>query len=365
MLSSLVFSTTYKCPIECKFCGAESGPNHKTRLSYDDMTSLIDQVGSYGKLQLVVFTGGEPLLLGKDLEKAVRYCAEGNVATRIVTNAFWAKSPKIADKIVARYKSAGLSEINLSCDDYHQEFIPIENIRFANDACIKAELPCLIGHKVMKDCTLTVECLEKSLGQTLTNFDETQKNPDYNVISTGFTVPVARDMDKIPDEDILYPPSTDHWKKPCSSILQRVIITPHKELSICCGMIPRSVEEITFGPIEDQSLEEIIVDAHKDLIVNWLALEGPYGIMQFIRQKDPSISFRDNYVNICHLCSEIFIREDCRKILRDHAEEKIPELTLEKSIYDFVRTSDEFASLVMNKKLVEVRDDIDVSPGEQ
>ncbi len=339
MLSNLVFSTTYYCPISCKYCGAESGPNEKDRLTREEMINLIDEVYSYGKLQLVVFTGGEPIALKDDLLECIKHCTEKKLATRIVSNAYWAKTPKAASELIKKYKDAGLSEINLSCDDYHQEFIPVEFIKNANDACIEHEMSCLIGHKIMKDCSLTLEQLEEELGNKLTLFDEKKKNPDNNVVSTGYTVPIEKDMHLIPDEEILYPPSPTHWQRPCSSILSRIIITPHKELSICCGMIQRDVPEITFGSLDEYKLEELILIAHKDLIVNWLAMEGPYGLMKFIQQKDTTISFRKNYVNICHLCAEILSRDDCRQILAEYGGEKTSEISLEKSLYEFIRSS--------------------------
>lgn len=340
MLSNLVFSTTYQCPISCRYCGAECGPRETARLSLQDMIAIVDHVFSYGKLELVVFTGGEPFLLGEDLRRCVEYCAKKGLLTRIVTNGFWAKNPQTAREIMKTYKESGLTEINFSCDDYHQEFIPLERIKYANDACLELGFPALIGHKTMKGCTLSIDYLEQFLEVKLARFDPREKNPDNNVVSTGYTVPVAKDMHLIPDDEILYPPSDYRWKAPCSSILQRVIITPRKELSICCGMIPRGVKEIVFGSLDDYTLEELITMAHNDLIVNWLALEGPYGLMKFILLKDSTIPFRKQYVNICHLCSEILTRKDCRKILSEHAHEKALEISLERCLYDYMRTKE-------------------------
>ena len=343
MLSSLVFSCTYKCPAKCRYCGAQAGPEQSDRLSLDEIVQVIDDVYSYGKLELVVFTGGEPFLLGRDLLGAVEYCASKELLTRIVTNAYWAKSAADARKVVDRYKNAGLSEINISCDDYHQEFIPLERIRHANNACLSSGMPCLIGHKIMKGHKLSIEYLEEYLGQKLARFDsETRENPSNNVVSSGYNVPVEDDMHLIPDNEILYPPSDQHWKSPCSSVLQRIIVTPKKELSICCGMIPRSVPEIFFGELDNVTLEELIATANGDLIANWLALEGPYGLMKFIQEKRPDIKFRSNYVNICHLCSEILTRKDCREILLEHAHEKAPEIAMERNLYDLMRSEKEF-----------------------
>ncbi len=197
----------------------------------------------------------------------------------------------------------------------------------------------------MKDYKISIEYLEQILGHKLTRFNPKEENPNNNIVCTGYTVPVAEDMHLIPDDDILYPPADHSWKGPCSSVLQRVIITPRKELSICCGMIPRGVEEIFFGTLDDSTLEELILAAHQDLIVNWLSLEGPYGLMKFILKKNPHIPFRKKYVNICHLCSEVLTREDCRAVLSDFAHEKSAEIFLERTLYDYMRTSAEIRAI--------------------
>ena len=88
--------------------------------------------------------------------------------------------------------------------------------------------------------------------------------------------------------------------------------SPLKEFSICCGMIPRRVKEVTFGPIGNKSIEDIIITANNDMIVNWLAIEGPYGMMKFILKHRPETVFREKYVCRCHLCSEILTRTNCR-----------------------------------------------------
>ncbi len=341
MLDHLVLSVTAKCPAACKWCGAESGPRESARLSRDDMLGLIDEVYAYGRLCSVVFTGGEPLLLGNDLYAAISHCKAKGLWTRVVSNAYWAKTPAKATQIVARLMEAGLCEINFSCDDFHQEFVPLQNIRYANDACTSAGLPCLLGHKVMKGCALTVERVEEALGRPLSRFMQGRPNPKNDLISSGFTVPVqSSGMEDIADDELLFPeetPGDEHWKKPCSSIMQRVVVMPSKMLNICCGMISRAVPEIAYGPLGEKSLEECIIEAHENLIVNWLALEGPFGLMRFIQERAPEVQFRPRYVNVCHLCSEILTRRECREVLEKHGHEMALAVGLERGLYDLIR----------------------------
>jgi len=337
MFGCLVFSTTDRCPIECRFCAAGCSPRKNHRLSFTDMAAAVEAMVALGRLKVVVFTGGEPFLLGDTLLRMVRYCADRSLKTRIVTNAYWAGTRQKAKQLLRMYADAGLTELNISADDYHQAFIPIGNVRNGNDVCRELGIPCLLGHKVMKGCQMTLANLERALGRKLTLFEYHKRNPDNDVVLTGYAVPVAKNMHLIPDDEILYPDVDESWKRPCDSVMENTVITCFKELSICCGMIPRAVPEVIVGSLDDYPIEELIERANADLIVNWLALEGPYGIMKFIVKHKPDIHFRHRYVSRCHLCSEIFTRADCRRVLRAFASDKIVEMSLQRALWDYAQ----------------------------
>lgn len=126
----LTFITTYKCGAVCDHCLMSCTPNNSDRLTLPQMRQFIDSfaevcVGS----GVVVFTGGECTLLGDDLLEAIAYANSLGLFTRIVTNAWWAKSERDAETFLNELKSCGLDEINISCDDFHAEYIPLENVR--------------------------------------------------------------------------------------------------------------------------------------------------------------------------------------------------------------------------------------------
>src|SRR5690606_15686786 len=66
--------TTDKCTAECRHCCMNSGPSRASRLSYEQMESALDQLFRQYDIQVVVFAGGEPTLLGDDLLKAIHFC---------------------------------------------------------------------------------------------------------------------------------------------------------------------------------------------------------------------------------------------------------------------------------------------------
>ena len=110
-----------------------------------------------------------------------------------------------------------------------------------------------------------------------------------------------------------------------------------REVRICCGMIDQRVPELSVGSLDHQTLADIVCQANTDLMANWLALEGPVGIMNFVREKEPQIGFRKQYVNHCHLCNDIFTRDEVRDAVRRHAREKVPAITLQRGLLEALR----------------------------
>ncbi len=339
MIHSVVFSVTYDCPISCKYCVTRSGPDGGPFLDASFMKEVITTLDDLLGLSLVVFTGGEPFLKLRDVEAAITFSRARNISTRIVTNAFWATSASAARRILGRLKEKGLSEINFSCDDLHQEFIPLDHLRHAFLAAKELEIPLLIAHKVIAKTRITPKYLSRYLGVELKEFKPGSRQQDgANLYSSSLTVPVGHGSEELCENDyIIYPDNAAAWSSPCSSVLESIVISPSKQLRICCGMTEQHVPELGVGYWDAARIKDLLEKANTDLIVNWLALEGPYGIKKFIEEKDPSISFQNRYVNHCHLCNDIFTRTETRAILGAHANEKTAELTLRRGILEAVR----------------------------
>lgn len=331
MLQTLVLSVTYACPIKCRYCGVNAGPHRKEKMSLEMIKGLIDDAHALGTVEVVVFTGGEPFLLGEDLYKAVEHASGRGFLTRIVTNAYWATSHAQAVAILMRFKASGLTELNYSCDDFHQEFIPIERVKWACDAAEEVGLPALIAAKGLRHSTITPEYLERTFGENLTRFKKGKENPRNGVFNYGTTVPVGWESDALTDDDLLWPDDEACWKGPCQSVLKSIVITPEGDLSICCGIGSEEIPETIIGNIHHHSLLDLLIQANNDLVINWLALEGPYGMMRHLQKKAPDLPFRERYVNTCHLCHDLLTRPEARDLLRDAVDEMVPILSLERA----------------------------------
>ena len=343
MIKKLAFSVTYDCPISCKYCVTRSGLNNGPSLDAKFMKEVISRIIEQTDLCSVIFTGGEALLKLADVEETIRFAHSKGIWTRIVSNAFWAKNSATAERLLLRLKEAGLGEINVSCDDLHQEHIPLTNIYNAFWGAKHVGLPILIAHKKVVNAKITPEYLSEFLGVELEEIKQGEVcQNESNYYSSSLTVPIGNGVDKLNEEEyIIYPESPCAWTGPCAGVLEGLVISPTKELHICCGMMEQSVPELSIGAWDSNRIAEIIYNANTDLIANWLALEGPYGLMRFIQEKAPSVEFKDRYVNNCHLCNDIFTRQDTRAVLAKYADEKSAELSLRRGVLEALRYTDE------------------------
>jgi hypothetical protein len=339
LLSQLVFSVTKNCPISCTYCVTRSGPFDGPSLDSHFMCGVIKELSDIEEVKLIVFTGGEPLLLKDQIVKTLQYASSQGIWTRVVTNAFWATTPSVACEMLKELTDAGLREINFSCDDFHQKHIPIDNICNAMEAALSAGLSLLIAHKEVRNGEICESNLSQLLGKPMCRFDPSKKEQPPYLYDTGLTIPVGHGSEYLPeDQYIIFPPEDDHWKTPCTGVLSSTIIGPERDLRLCCGMIEQDVPELSFGSLNDYSLKELICTANCDLIANWLALEGPYGILRFVQDRQPEITLPGRFVGRCHLCNHLFTRQDVRDILRTCNRHKVEDLSLRRGLLEAARS---------------------------
>jgi len=342
MIRSLCFLATYQCNAQCDYC--ECGPKLRQRLSLDEMIGYMDQAAALGTVGQVVFSGGEATMIGDDLFAAIEHADRLGWLTRVVTNGWWGHTRPRADAFLGRLRDAGLTELNISVDDLHQAWIPLERVKNCVLACVDSGFKCLIVHKESREPQITKEHLERTFGVDLVDFDSTKTYTDEEecrLFVTGPIVPVGRE----PEPETLMPLRSAACGRSCGSILRDVVIDPHHRFLVCCGIVSKGIPELTLQDLRTAPLIDVIDEANQDLILNWLALEGPASIARFITEQDPSVTFEPNYVGICHLCNDIFTRPDTREVLHANAAKARDRIAMHRAFLEAARGDKELAGL--------------------
>jgi len=134
---------TYQCTAACRQCCFGSGPKVKGRLGRHTIIARIEEARrEFPNLKLVVFSGGEALMLTDDLFASIAHGTSAGLLTRVVSNGYWGKTPGMARNTVAKLQKAGLCELNLSVGRDHQEWIPVSSVINAAVAAADAGVCC-------------------------------------------------------------------------------------------------------------------------------------------------------------------------------------------------------------------------------
>jgi len=120
------------CPAKCQHCGSDAGPHRKGKLAFPLINKILTSLKKYSLDDLGI-SGGEPLAFYSDMIQIAKIAQKNSITLTIFSNAFWAKNEKISREYLLPLKEYGLNYLILSTDQFHQEFINLENIIIASN----------------------------------------------------------------------------------------------------------------------------------------------------------------------------------------------------------------------------------------
>lgn len=135
-LEKIEFVVTYACTGKCRHC---SEGDHKSCGTYIDSAVAADavkKIASMYAIKTVMTFGGEPLLYPEAVYEVMKAAKESDIPKRqVITNGYFSKDEALIRNVAARLAEAGVNDLLLSADAFHQEYIPIEPVKlFATEA---------------------------------------------------------------------------------------------------------------------------------------------------------------------------------------------------------------------------------------
>ena len=135
-LKKIEFVITYACTGRCKHC---SEGDHRSCGVHIDPAIAADAVKKIAfayDVKTVMTFGGEPLLYPEAVYAVMHAAKESGVAHRqIITNGYFSKDEERIREVVRCLAEAGVNDLRLSADAFHQEYIPLEPVKlFAAEA---------------------------------------------------------------------------------------------------------------------------------------------------------------------------------------------------------------------------------------
>lgn len=329
--TSLTILTTFQCTAACKNCCFSCNQKVSKKLNIKEIKRIIDKSFSdFPSIKMIIFTGGEPFLLKEDLMQAVKYVSSLKRMARIVTNCFWASSYKKAYEILLRLKEYGLTEINYSTGDEHQEWVPYDNIVNAIKASVDLNFITAVNIESHYSKLFTQSQMENDL--RLLGYIG---NPLLK-ISNGLWMPITEESKKIyanyrKKETI---PSLSIGK-PCETIYLNLSINPDTQCYSCCGFNCRNIKFLQIGSILEDDFKSKYLSQYDDFMKIWLFLEGPEEIAKFINKHQSEFPINKDNIHPCELCENILLNH--LDIIKKHYREIFPRIILKYKMYQNIQ----------------------------
>lgn len=144
-INRLEFILTNHCSGRCRHCSV--GGSHPGTVHHVPLIASVQAVRALAELfdmQSVMTFGGEPLLYPEVVCAIHRAAAEAGIPLRqIITNGFFSRDEGRIREVAGMLADAGVNDVLLSVDAFHQETIPLGPVRVFAQALKAAGIPCL------------------------------------------------------------------------------------------------------------------------------------------------------------------------------------------------------------------------------
>lgn len=303
---SMTVLCTYQCTAACRQCCFESNPSITGRLhSQTIQARILEAIQAFPDIRVVVFSGGEAFLLKEQLTECVAFATRHGLGTRVVTNGFWAKRIERAETISRAMSDAGLDELNISTGQDHQAFVPKEVVINAAISSVGAGIRTLI--------TVETDAPESNCHTALLSdprIGTLVRSGKLSVIS-NFWMPFHADAPAR-----VQAPDIQGLRRGCKQVFDNIVITPHDNLSACCGLTLEHIPELRLGKNTGNNIRDDYLSQSQDFMKYWLIVDGPYTAIERIAGPHSEDLLR-GVVHQCQACAILhrtpFLREEAVK----------------------------------------------------
>lgn len=303
---------TLRCTAACDNCCFGCHPKQGRTMTFEEMKDYVDKsLEAYpDSIQKFGLTGGECMLLGKDVDKIIAYAKSKGLACNLISNAFGATDYDKAYRTLKRLKGKGLVSISFSTGEDHNKYVPWMNVRHAAVAAARLGLATdlRIENQIMGQMTVSrglysdVEVMELVAQKKL-------------VLTTSPWMEYANKGKKSRAHKVVL--RNDDKKESCHSLFQNIIINPYGEVYACCGIGVCHIPQMRLGNIHQEPIKTIYERAFDDFLKVWLYMDGPQAVLKFVKEKTGQ-KFPWHTTHLCDICRVIFTDKTILPTIRRH-----------------------------------------------
>lgn len=142
-INRLEFILTQRCTGRCAHCSAGAMVKHPqgTHVPQEAAVRAVRELADMYDMQSVMSFGGEPLIYPEVTCAIHRAAADCGIPKRqLITNGFFSRDPVRIREVAQNLADAGVNDLLISVDGFHQETIPLEVVRCFVEAVKAADV---------------------------------------------------------------------------------------------------------------------------------------------------------------------------------------------------------------------------------
>lgn len=300
---------TMKCNASCRICCFDCTPNRQEKMTISQAKKYVDETLAHNSIRAVGFSGGEALLYLDEICNIAAYTrSKGISRISVSTNGFWATDEVKTREVLSKLHSSGINVLDLTADEYHQEFIPIDNIKnilaVSEDFRVGIHITTMVTEGSMRLVDILPNLGANTIGKSLI---------EHKVLPIGAAkqnnIPVIKN-NLIIDETAT-----------CNT-LDTFAIFPDGDVYPCCSQYCRN-ELLKLGNMDIDGIEMIKKKYNSNMVIRILRKHG----FKWFLDRCPELGI--NYVTLCDMCNALINDKDkFNKAFGSHIEEEM------KNIYE-------------------------------
>ena len=301
---------TDKCNACCDMCCLSCSPQNTLHLDTQTIKNVIDEAAGFPEIKQILFTGGEALLYYDQVLECSAYARDRGLQISVYTNGFWGTSEQEAARVASDLKNSGVGMVHFSVDNYHQEWIPAENVLRAvhavNEAGMKSEIS-IMETRETNNAKWVKELFKNELDKSKSGWWP--------------LLPAGRAKGKINRDKLL---NIFQAKKSLCYFDKMLLMHCNGNYYMCCSVYFNEIPRLKIGTISQNSLAEL-----SDYVISddWFFIMLNIGFEWFLNKAEEfGFVFPELVPCPCECCRLIFCNPDLMHKLENDVRLKADEL---------------------------------------
>ena len=313
MFTKLAIGLTDKCTAACDMCCFGCSPKGEMHLETDLIKDVTLQASRIEGIRAIGFTGGEPLIYFDQVLECCRYAKSLGLHITINSNGFWGANEERANEMAAALQKAGVALISFSADKYHQQYVPIEHLKAAIRATLRAGM---LGN---------ISVMETNDSDNIVKMTEALRPEIYQIeLAYHPMLPIGKALETTAEGE--YIKNFDSKYAKCT-FAGMVHLNFDGNYYMCCSQFCKEIPPINLGSAKEVKLQDL---EQKILTNDYLYVMLRNGLTWYIDlARELGFEIPSYLCSPCHCCYFVFRNHEFLEKSRERVKQEAGRLRVQ------------------------------------